>query len=62
MAAAGLLGRTLVSQDAGWYRVGEPGGGEFRPFTYIYTDFLPRLDAPQVSLLMWENPRRAFGS
>jgi phosphotriesterase-related protein len=30
LAAKGLLQRTLVSQDSGWYHVGEPGGGEFR--------------------------------
>ena len=30
MKAQGLLGRVLVSHDAGWYRVGEPGGGQFR--------------------------------
>ena len=27
--APGHLGRVLVSQDAGWYHVGEPGGGRF---------------------------------
>ena len=32
LAAKGLLNRTLVSQDAGWYHVGEPGGGEFRGY------------------------------
>ena len=29
MKRAGLLAHTLVSHDAGWYRVGEPGGGRF---------------------------------
>jgi phosphotriesterase-related protein len=61
LAAKRLLGRTLISQDAGWYHVGEAGGGEFRPYTYLYSDFLPRLDAAQVPVLMWENPRAAFG-
>ena len=27
MKAEGLLGRVLLSHDAGWYHVGEPGGG-----------------------------------
>ena len=27
MRAEGLLGRVLVSQDAGWFHVGEPNGG-----------------------------------
>jgi len=61
MAAKNLLGRTLISQDAGWYRVGEPGGGTYRGYAYIYTDFLPRLDPAWVSLLMSENPVKAFG-
>lgn len=61
LAAKGLLGRTLVSQDSGWYHVGEAGGGEFRGYTYLYTDFLPRLDPAWVRVLMWENPRAAFG-
>jgi phosphotriesterase-related protein len=62
LAAKGLLNRTLVSQDAGWYHVGEPGGGEFRGYTYLYTHFLPRLNPPEVATLMWENPRAAFGA
>jgi phosphotriesterase-related protein len=61
MQSKGLLNRTLISQDSGWYRVGEPAGGEYRGYTYIYTDFLPRLDAGWITPLMWENPRRAFG-
>ena len=60
MVEKGLLGRTLISQDSGWYHVGEPGGGEFRGYTYLFTDFIPRLQPSQVSLLLWENPRAAF--
>jgi len=61
MAGAGLLGRVLISQDAGWYRVGEPGGGAFRGYTYIYTDFIPRLEPSWRRRLLWENPIAAFG-
>src|SRR5882762_3063491 len=61
LVSKGLLKRTLVSQDAGWYHVGEPGGGAFRGYTYLYTDFLPRLNPAEVLVLMWENPRAAFG-
>ena len=61
LASKGLLRRTLISQDSGWYHVGEPGGGDFRGYTYLYTDFLPRLDPAQIPVLMWENPRAAFG-
>jgi len=61
MAEKGLLGRVLISQDSGWYRVGEPGGGDYRGYTYIYTDFLPQLDAEWRKMLVVENPRKAFG-
>lgn len=61
MAESNLLGRTLISQDAGWYHVGEPGGGAFRGYTYLYTDFLPRLPQDWIRALLVENPRRAFG-
>jgi len=61
MARQGLLGRVLLSQDSGWYHVGEPGGGRYNGYSYIYTDFLPKLDRRWVRQLMWENPRRAFG-
>ncbi|MCL4402364.1 MAG: phosphotriesterase [Acidobacteria bacterium] len=60
MASRGLLGRTLISQDSGWYRVGEPHGGEYRSYAYIYTDFLPRLKPGWARQLLWDNPGRAF--
>jgi phosphotriesterase-related protein len=65
MKAQGLLDRVLVSHDAGWYHVGEPGGGQFRPYTTLFTDFIPGLkragfsDA-DVRQLVVENPRRAL--
>jgi phosphotriesterase-related protein len=61
MASAGLLGRTLISQDSGWYRVGEPGGGDFRPYTFLYTGLVPKLESAQARMLLWDNPRQAFG-
>jgi phosphotriesterase-related protein len=65
MKAEGLLGRVLVSHDAGWYRVGEPGGGDFRPFDTMFTTFIPALEAAgitkaEVRQLLVENPRRVF--
>jgi phosphotriesterase-related protein len=65
MKEAGLLGRVLVSHDAGWYHVGEPGGGTFRPFDTVFTEFVPGLrkagftDADVRSLLV-DNPARAL--
>lgn len=61
MERQGLLERTLVSQDAGWYHAEVPGGGEYRGYTYIYTDFLPEFSEESRKRLMVENPRRAFG-
>jgi len=60
MAARGLLEKTLISQDAGWYHVGKPGGGDYRGYTFLYTSFLPRLEPAWVRALMVENPAKAF--
>jgi phosphotriesterase-related protein len=66
LARAGHLDRVLVSQDAGWYRVGEPSGGRFRPYTYLFDGFLPALRRAGVSdadvhTLMVDNPARLLG-
>jgi phosphotriesterase-related protein len=65
MKSAGFLDRVLVSHDAGWYHVGEPGGGRFRPFDTLFTAFVPALrDAGfsevEVRRLLVDNPRRAL--
>jgi phosphotriesterase-related protein len=62
MKQAGLLGRTLVSQDAGWYHVGEPKGGNYRGYTFLFREFLPRLgfSRPDVDQLLVGNPRAAL--
>ncbi len=65
MIRRGHLARLLVSQDAGWYHVGEPGGGAYRGYTYLFETFLPALrrkgvgDA-QIRTLLVENPARAL--
>jgi phosphotriesterase-related protein len=66
MRDAKLLDRVLVSQDAGWYRVGEPGGGQFRGFETLFTAFVPALlsaglTKDDVRTLLVDNPRRALG-
>lgn len=43
MRTRGQLGRVLLSHDAGWYYVGEPGGGNFRGYTDLTQAFLPLL-------------------
>jgi len=65
MKKAALLGRTLLSQDAGWYHVGEPQGGNYRGYTLLFREFLPRLKAAgfsdgEIDQLMVENPARAL--
>jgi predicted metal-dependent phosphotriesterase family hydrolase len=62
MRAQGLLGHILMSHDAGWYHVGEPNGGTFRPFTTMFERFLPRLrqaglSAAEKRQLIVDNPR-----
>ncbi|MCS6830739.1 MAG: phosphotriesterase [Armatimonadota bacterium] len=61
----GLLGRVLVSHDAGWYHVGEPGGGTFREYTTLFTHLLPELRKAgltdkEIEQLTAKNPQRAF--
>jgi phosphotriesterase-related protein len=61
----GLLQRALVSQDAGWYWVGEPRGGVIRPFDTVFTSFIPALRAKgftqaEIDMLFVANPANAF--
>ena len=65
MKAAGHLGRVLLSHDAGWYHVGEPGGGAYRPYDTLMAEFVPALRAAglseaEVRRLIVDNPRTAF--
>ena len=65
MKRAGLLHRVLISQDAGWYNVGEPGGGKFRGFDGLFTEFLPALrkvgaTRRDLDTLLIENPHQAL--
>ena len=61
----GLLSRVLISHDAGWYSVGEPGGGKFRPYAAMFEQFLPALKRAglsegEIRQLTVENPAQAF--
>jgi phosphotriesterase-related protein len=60
-----LLDRVLVSHDNGWYSVGEPDGGDFQPYTPLFTALLPALRAAgfsdeEVRQLVVTNPAEAF--
>jgi len=64
LAGSGFLDRTLISMDAGWYHVGEPGGGNYRGYESLFTEFLPALrqdfSEAQVDRLMVGNPQDAL--
>lgn len=65
MKDEGLLHRVLVSQDAGWYHVGQPHGGAFRTFDTVFTEFIPairtgRFTKEDVHTLFTGNPASAF--
>jgi phosphotriesterase-related protein len=66
MREEGLLDRVLISQDAGWYAVGEPHGGDTpRSYETMFTHFLPALRAKgfgdgEIETLLINNPARAF--
>ena len=65
MKAEGLLGQVVLSQDAGWYTLGEPRGGDFSPFDPILTELVPALiesglEQDDIDMLFVKNPARAF--
>jgi len=65
MRDEGLLGRVLVSQDAGWYNAGQPRGGEFKPYLPLFTALIPALreggfDEAQIGTIFVDNPSHAF--
>jgi phosphotriesterase-related protein len=65
MTLRGRLDRLLVSQDAGWYHVGEPAGGTYRPHTFLLETLVPALLArglteAQTRALLVVNPARAL--
>ncbi|MBL9166633.1 MAG: hypothetical protein JNN07_02690 [Verrucomicrobiales bacterium] len=59
-------GRLLLSQDNGWYNVGQEDGGEVRGFTYLNDTLLPALRAAGVAQaaidrLTIQNPAQVLG-
>ena len=64
MADAGHLAKVLVSHDAGWYHVGDAGGGTYRPYDTVFTRFVPAIRAAlseaAVTQLLMGNPARAL--
>jgi len=62
---SGCLDQVLISHDAGWYSPGEPGGGEIRGYTDIFTNLIPELEnqgftVDEINQLLVTNPAEAF--
>ena len=62
---AGFKSQIMLSHDAGWYSVGEPGGGTVRPFTHLCERFVPLMREVGVSdesitAMTVTNPAKAF--
>lgn len=65
MKKEGLLHKLLFSHDAGWYRPGEPDGGNFRGFTEIQEYLIPALEEnglsqQDINQIFTLNPMEAF--
>ncbi|MBI1353893.1 MAG: phosphotriesterase [Acidobacteria bacterium] len=65
MADAGQLHRTLLSQDAGWYRPGPEGASKYRDYGFLLHTFVPMLReagffAKEIDQLLVDNPARAL--
>lgn len=65
MKKRGLLEQVHLSHDAGWYRPGEPGGGKFTPYSFIFETFIGRLSASgftddEIEQVMVKNPAKTL--
>ncbi len=65
MKKEGLLNKLMFSHDAGWYKPGEPNGGEFRGFSDIENFLIPALEKsglsqPDIYQIFTLNPAEAF--
>jgi phosphotriesterase-related protein len=61
----GLLGQVLLSHDAGWFDPAKPGGGEYRGYELLFTDFLPMarergVKEVEFDQVLVDNVARAF--
>jgi phosphotriesterase-related protein len=60
-----LIGKILLSHDAGWYRPGVENGGEYRGYTTLFEKLIPLLlkenfSDSEIHQLMVLNPSKAF--
>jgi phosphotriesterase-related protein len=60
-----LLKHVLLSQDSGWYHVGEPGGGDYNDYNTIADKLIPAMkeygfSPSDVQQIFITNPANAF--
>ena len=65
LRSEGMLNRTLISHDAGWYKPGEKEGGSFTGYTNIFKELIPLLKKREftdneIQQLLIKNPAEAF--
>jgi len=65
LRSAGLLNKTLISHDAGWYKPREKEGGSFKGYTNIFEELIPLLNKigfsdNDLQQLLIKNPAEAF--
>jgi predicted metal-dependent phosphotriesterase family hydrolase len=65
MKSNNLLNRVLVSQDSGWYHVGEPNGGKYKDYNSIFDLLIPELKKhhftqKEIDTIFITNPAKAF--
>jgi phosphotriesterase-related protein len=65
MLRENLIDNVLISQDAGWYHIGEPKGGDYRNHNCIFDDFIPYLKQngfkqTDIDKVFVSNPAKAF--
>jgi phosphotriesterase-related protein len=61
----GFLDKVLISHDSGWYRPGEPGGGNISGFTDLFDYLIPELKTKgfsqqDIDQILIANPAEAF--
>ncbi|MFX1255225.1 MAG: esterase, partial [Promethearchaeota archaeon] len=61
----GYQDQILISQDAGWYNIGDEHGGDKKPYTFLVEKFLPLLrdqgfPEEMIKKLTVKNPAEAF--
>ena len=60
-----LLGKVLLSHDAGWYHPGEENGGAYRGYSTLFEKLIPLLKKEkftesEIHQILVSNPAEAF--